>query len=162
MKSKATLYPIAVALIILFLSGCSSLKVREASVEIEGEETSVKIVFSDRDKEVIREYYSDQDYGKKKKHKKKHKKTPPGLAKKDKLPPGLQKRLDRGQPLPPGLQGRGLASDLEEKLTPLPEGYIYVQIGVEIVIKNVKTEVVMDVVYVDGERQEGDEDSEDD
>ena len=78
---------------------------------------------------------------------KKHKKTPPGLAKKKKLPPGLQKQLVKRGKLPPGLQGRGLAHELERQLTPLPRGYVHMKVGGDVIILNEKTRVVVDVVY---------------
>ncbi len=74
----------------------------------------------------------------------KRKKIPPGLAKRGgDLPPGLVKR----DVLPPGLQGRTLPYDLETQLTPLPESYVRVQIGTDVVLLNRKTRVVMDVIY---------------
>lgn len=48
---------------------------------------------------------------------------PPGLAKKERLPPGLQKQLVRNGQLPPGLQKKiqPLPPVLERQLTPLPD-----------------------------------------
>jgi len=69
------------------------------------------------------------------------------LAKKRRLPPGLQKRLERNKGLPPGLQTRALPYHLERGLTPLPKGFIRLKVGGDIVILDQKTRVVVDVVY---------------
>lgn len=130
-----------VILITLLSSGCVTLKdtfgVRRGEVKVRTKDGYVKVVFSDRDKEAIRNYYTK---------KWKHKKMPPGLAKRDTLPPGLQKRLDVGDSLPPGLEKRGLSHELEKVLSPLPKGYIRLKIGGDIIIMNQKTEVVVDIL----------------
>ena len=74
---------------------------------------------------------------------KKGKRVPPGLAKKNKLPPGLAKR-DR---LPPGLQGRYLPDDLERRLRRLPDKYVRVKVGTDIVLMDRNTRVVFDIIY---------------
>ncbi len=58
--------------------------------------------FSDRDREYIRSCVGDGREG-----------LPPGLAKRDRLPPGLEKQLQRNGTLPPGL---------EKRVQPLPGG----------------------------------------
>ena len=86
---------------------------------------------------MIHEYYGNH-----KKHK--GKKMPPGLAKRGgNLPPGLAKR----DVLPPGLQGRALPADLEAQLTPLPDAYVRVRIGGDVVLLDRKTRIVLDVIY---------------
>jgi hypothetical protein len=79
------------------------------------------LVFSDREQQVIRNYYSGG------------RGLPPGLAKKGKLPPGLAKQLRRNGSLPPGLQKRYGAQpfpvDLSQQLPKLPGGYSRVLIA---------------------------------
>jgi hypothetical protein len=79
------------------------------------------LVFSDREQQVIRNYYSGS------------RGLPPGLAKKGKLPPGLAKQLRRNGSLPPGLQKRYGAQpfpeDLSQQLPKLPAGYSRVLIA---------------------------------
>lgn len=99
----------------------------------------IDIAFSDHDREVIRDYY-----GYKYKSKKKH--MPPGLAKKGKLPPGLQKQLVRRGQLPPGLQYRHFPDDLERRLSHIPDDYIRVMIGGSFVLFNKHTKVIFDVM----------------
>lgn len=128
---------IVLVLFVAFLfSGCLTAP-SSGRVVVDGRHGSIDIVFSDRDRAFIRDYY-----GGKRKHKK-HKKTPPGLARKGKLPPGLAKR-DR---LPPGLQGRGLPYDLDRRLTHLPGSYVRVRVGADIVLMDRNTRVIFDIVY---------------
>ncbi|MGQ0580276.1 MAG: hypothetical protein ACT4PQ_15375 [Betaproteobacteria bacterium] len=107
-------------------------------VVVKDKDTTVAVVFSDRDRQLIEEYYSGKS--------KKKKKTPPGLAKKDKPPPGLEKQLKKNGELPPGLQGRELPGDLESKLSKLPAGYVRVVFGADIVLENTKTRVIVDIM----------------
>ena len=73
---------------------------------------------------------------------------PPGLAKKESLPPGLQKQLVRNGQLPPGLQKKlqPMPAALEEKLAPLPEGTKRVVINGSIVLFNQHTNFILDVM----------------
>jgi hypothetical protein len=84
-------------------------------------EAAEALVFSDREQQVIRNYYSGG------------RGLPPGLAKKGKLPPGLAKQLRRNGSLPPGLQKRYGAQpfpeDLSQQLPKLPAGYSRVLIA---------------------------------
>jgi hypothetical protein len=76
-----------------------------------------RMYFSDRDERMIREYFRSGDYGRG---------LPPGLARRNSdLPPGLEKRLHRGETLPPGLERRAepFPEDLDRRLEPLPRGY---------------------------------------
>ena len=76
---------------------------------------------------------------------------PPGLAKKDRLPPGLEKQLVRRGTLPPGLQKRlqPCPQDLERYLPPPPPDCAHVLVGGHIVLLNRRTNVVMDFVHVE-------------
>ena len=73
---------------------------------------------------------------------------PPGLAKRDRLPPGLEKHLIKGDSLPPGLQKkiRPLPVVIERQLTVLPAGYRRGYVGGHIVIINDRTSLVLDVM----------------
>ena len=72
---------------------------------------------------------------------------PPGLAKKDRLPPGLEKQLVRNGTLPPGLQKRLYPApvELERRLPPPPPGCAHVLISGHIVLLNRKTNLIVDV-----------------
>ena len=67
--------------------------------------------FSDRDRDYIRSCVGDGRAG-----------LPPGLAKRDRLPPGLEKQLQRNGTLPPGLEKRvqPLPGACEARLPRLP------------------------------------------
>jgi hypothetical protein len=74
------------------------------------------LIFSERDRVVIRRYYQPRG----------GKGLPPGLAKRNgNLPPGLEKQLRANGTLPPGLQKRvePFPGDLDRQLPRLPRGY---------------------------------------
>lgn len=82
--------------------------------------------FSELEKQIIEKYFKETNSESKNtdnKNKKKNKKKamPAGLAKKEKLPPGLKKQLERNGTLPPGLAKRNLPSELNAKLPTLNE-----------------------------------------
>ena len=81
--------------------------------------------YQDHDRQVARGWYSEHEGH-----------LPPGLAKKDRLPPGLQRQLDARGTLPPGLQKRiqPVPRDLEVRLAPPPPECEHVVIGGNIVL----------------------------
>lgn len=109
-------------------------------VVLQDDHGMVDIVFSDHDRVIIHDYFYGHDY------KKKQKELPPGLAKKGKLPPGLQKQLIRRGQLPPGLDYRGLPYDLERRLSHIPDGYARVMVEGSFVLFNKRTNVIFDVI----------------
>jgi hypothetical protein len=72
---------------------------------------------------------------------------PPGLAKKDRLPPGLEKQLVRNGTLPPGLQKHLYPApvELERRLPPPPPDCAHVLVSGHIVLLNRKTNLIVDV-----------------
>lgn len=94
--------------------------------------------FSDHDHDVIRGWYHDHDRD-----------LPPGLAKKDRLPPGLEKQLVVRGTLPPGLRKKmqPCPEELERRLPPPPIGYEHTVIGGHLVLVNQKTFVVLDIFH---------------
>lgn len=88
----------------------------KASKGADSEERLLSDIFSDRERDVIRDYYNENAKSGTGKHK----------GKKKELPYGLQKKLERGGELPPGWQkkvnkGEVLDSDLRASATELPE-----------------------------------------
>jgi len=73
---------------------------------------------------------------------------PPGLAKREKLPPGLAKQLRQRGKLPPGLQKKiqPLPPHLEKELRLLPTGFKRVVIAGNVVLMNEKTAVIYDII----------------
>jgi hypothetical protein len=123
---------------VTLFNGCQSRSARATSggVVVQTPGSTVSVVFSDRDRQLIYDYYAEY----------REKKAPPGLAKKDRLPPGLAKQVVKNGTLPPGLQGRALPLDLEAKLSRLPDGYERVVIGADIAILNASTRVIADII----------------
>lgn len=121
------------------LAGCAAKpSVEGGSVEVHNENIHAKIVFNDADRLKIHNYY---------KKNRKYKNIPPGLAKKETPPPGLQKHIVKHGELPPGLQGRTLPDELERTLSTLPSGYIRLKVAGDVVLMNEKTRVVVDVIW---------------
>jgi len=90
----------------------------------------------DYNREAIRGWYSERGSG-----------LPPGLAKKDRLAPGLEKQLVRNGTLPPGLQKRlyPVPVELERRLPPPPPDCAHRLISGHIVLLNRKTNLIVDV-----------------
>lgn len=84
-------------------------------------------VFSARDRDEITRCYSGGRSG-----------LPPGLAKKDRLPPGLERQLRKNGKLPPGLQKKvqPLSSDCQVRLPRLPGGWERVILGDRVMVLN--------------------------
>jgi hypothetical protein len=94
--------------------------------------------YKDRDREAVRGWYNEHGSN-----------LPPGLAKRDQLPPGLEKQLVRRGTLPPGLQKKlqPCPQDLERRLPPPPPDCAHVLIGGHIVLLNRRTNVVVDIFH---------------
>ncbi|OFV99892.1 MAG: hypothetical protein A3F68_03420 [Acidobacteria bacterium RIFCSPLOWO2_12_FULL_54_10] len=73
---------------------------------------------------------------------------PPGLAKRETLPPGLQKQLEKNGALPPGLQKKiqPFPPELERQLSQVPTGYKRVVIAGNVILMDTKTSVIYDVI----------------
>lgn len=101
----------------------------------------VEVVFTDDEIRIIRAYYESHGedtghgHGKGKGHKKA-----------GGLPPGIAKNLARGKPLPPGLAKSSLPYDLQRRLPPAPNGYERVMVAGKILLIEVATQVVRDVL----------------
>jgi len=73
---------------------------------------------------------------------------PPGLAKRETLPPGLQKQLVQRGTLPPGLQKKiqPMPLALERQLSPIPTGYRRVVVAGNVILMNPTTGLIYDIV----------------
>ena len=86
----------------------------DSAIKITGE-------FTAEEKAVINAFYKEQI---------KKKKSPPGLAKKEKLPPGWQNKLVKGAVMPKEIfnEAETIPKSLADKLPPAPKGVITVAI----------------------------------
>lgn len=105
-------------------------KVREVLPEAER-------VFTQEEVTLVRNYFRDNRSG-----------LPPGLAKREKLPPGLERQLRKNGRLPPGLQKKvqPLPLELERQMRTLPTGWRRVVIAGNVIMMNEKTAAIYDIV----------------
>lgn len=71
---------------------------------------------------------------------------PPGLAKRDELPPGLERQYQRSGKLPPGLAKRRLPDDLARALPRRDGGYERVIVGNDVLLIQIATGVILDIL----------------
>jgi hypothetical protein len=125
---------LSLAVILLGLvPACAGLELGSARVGVGGGDVEATLEFSSRDRELIRAYFKEHG-------------LPPGIAKREDLPPGQQKQIQKKGTLPPGIAKRALPGRLESQLSPLPEGYVRVMVGVDIVLLDTRTQVVIDII----------------
>ena len=103
------------------------------------------------EREIIERYFKGDDAkdpqaGGKKNHKANGGKAlPPGLAKRDSLPPGLQKQLTERGTLPPGLAKRDLPDNLRSQLPYRPGEKFYI-VDDNVLLVQQATGLVLDVI----------------
>ena len=68
-----------------------------------------------------------------------------GLVGREALPPGIQRNLARGKPLPPGLARQALPRGYLERLPAYP-GYEWLQVGTDLVLMATAGAVIADVL----------------
>jgi hypothetical protein len=61
------------------------------------------------------------------------------------LPPGIRRNLERGKPLPPGIAKKSAPQELQTQLH-LEEGYELVEVGLDVLLVEVATGVIHDVL----------------
>lgn len=138
----------ALALVAPLLGGChlaTNGTQTSGRVSVEGEHARVSVAFGDHERRTIRDYYGDKRNlppGLAKRDR-----LPPGLAKREQLPPGLQKKVQRNERLPEDAPWKPLPDDLERRLEPVPDGYIRARVGLDVVLVDADTRVVVDVVH---------------
>jgi hypothetical protein len=62
------------------------------------------------------------------------------------LPPGIEKNLARGKPLPPGIAKQYLPSDLLVRLPTAPRGMEYVVVAGKLLLVEIATQMVREVL----------------
>jgi hypothetical protein len=132
-RIRATLIAIALVVSLLSAEGGALLaqgrgQGQERQPAIDGAKVaaSVRIVFSTRERDIIRAWYRDHLNN-----------LPPGLAKRDRLPPGLEKKIF---PLP---------ADLVCRLPPPPPGCNRVLVGGMVILMEIGTSYVHAILRLD-------------
>ena len=95
--------------------------------------------FGPEQERIIREWFSSRSN---------YSNLPPGLAKRDNLPPGLQRQLQQNGTLPPGLQKRvqPLPLALEQQLSPIMVGMRRVVLSGNVILLEVATARIVDLI----------------
>lgn len=92
--------------------------------------------YTQRDRDQVRSWYREHQSN-----------LPPGLAKRDRLPPGLERQLRVRGTLPPGLRDKIVTAPPEfvQQLPPPPPDCEHVFIGGNLVLMNRRTFLVLDI-----------------
>ncbi|MCZ6701155.1 MAG: hypothetical protein O7B80_05850 [bacterium] len=135
-------------------------KVKEHSTVKKGPETKkapdtediARTVFSEIERRIIERYFGKNEAPEEEKVEKgkgakgKSKAMPHGLAKRETLPPGLARHVERHGTLPPGLQKRDLPDDLASLLPETSPGLERVIVDNNVVLIERATGLVLDVL----------------
>ena len=108
---------------------------RYGEVAVHDPHYAVMVVFTDHDRRLIGDYYAPR-----------YRSLPPGQAKRDRLPPGHAWRARPNQRISDDARWRYLPYELEQRLTRLPPEYVRVVVGTDVVIMNIHTRVVVDIL----------------
>ena len=106
----------------------------------EAADAGVSVTFSDAEIRIISAWYDD------------NKSVKNGKGKRGRLPPGIAKNLARGKSLPPGIAMQYLPQDLQRALPKTPSGYERVVVDGRVLLVEVATQVIHDVlmdVFID-------------
>jgi hypothetical protein len=95
----------------------------------------VVLALSAEDAAAIRAYYGGSDRGRGN-----------GRGRNGGLPPGIEKNLVRGKPLPPGIAKRYLPPDLLRRLPPAQRGFEYVVVAGKLLLVEIATQVIHDIL----------------
>ena len=103
------------------------------------EERKAQDRYTERDHDEMRSWYRDHESN-----------IPPGLAKRDRLPPGLEKQLRVRGTLPPGLRGQlePVPDDFMRRLPPPPPECEHRIIGGAVILINIRTFVILDIFHL--------------
>jgi len=134
MKSPSLVVVLLAAAVMPVLVGCETGP-RYGEVAVRDPHYSVRAVFTDHDRRLINDYYEPR-----------YRNLPPGQAKRDRLPPGHAWRARHNQPIHEDARWRYLPNELDQRLSRLPPEYARVIIGTDVVIMNVRTRVVVDML----------------
>lgn len=107
----------------------------------------VRAAFLELERQAIREYFGEHpDYGHDSDYDREYDSGHKSKKKGKGLPPGIQKKLARGGTLPPGIAKQYLPHDLDSRLPPPPHGYERTIYGSDVLLVEVDTGRVADIV----------------
>ncbi len=122
----------------LLITIAASMVALSASLATAGE-LGVSVVFTSNEISAIRAYYRDNTTNNSNKGN--------GKGKSGKsLPPGIAKNLQRGKSLPPGIAKQALPISLVDLLPPPAHGYERVEVDGKILLVEIATQVIHDVL----------------
>lgn len=131
-KIRSAALALFLLLALLATAGAAEAQGRSprASATVSGDVggVSVDVTFSVGEREAIHEYYSAHS-------------APSAQG----LPPGIRKNLARGKPLPPGIAKKMPPRELVSRLS-VPRGYEVVEVGLDVLLVEVATGVIHDVL----------------
>lgn len=99
-------------------------------------------LFSELERQLTRDFFRRQGGN----FRGKSTQLPPGLAKRQTLPPGLAMQIQRNGILPPGLAKRNLPPGLASRLPALPLGQQRLIVGNDVVLVERATGLILDVL----------------
>lgn len=145
MTPRHTAILLAAACAAVLAAGCADLQpmVTDAagSVTLSAPHARVTVAFSSGDRAALLAWndgHHAKGHG--------HGHNPHGDA--SELPPGIRKQLARGKGLPPGLDRQRLPDTLEQRLSPLPDGYARFRVGTDFVIMDLRANLVVDLLRI--------------
>ena len=98
-------------------------------------ELRVDVHFSTHESAVIRDYFQENQRN-----------NSQGKKGAKSLPPGIEKNLQRGKSLPPGIAKQALPADLSVRLPPPASGYERIIISGKILLVEIATQVIHDIL----------------
>ncbi|MEQ8964282.1 MAG: hypothetical protein RID91_00535 [Azospirillaceae bacterium] len=136
------------ALPLLALAPAGAATAQESVTETLG--AIAERVLTEYERQVIRDYYRNHggyrdNRGRGRGQGNGRSGLPPGLAKKDRLPPGLERQLVEGGSLPPGLQRRALPGDLLHRLPPR-RGTERIVVDRDVILIETATGLILDIL----------------
>ncbi len=122
--------------------GCSTIsstRPASASAAVPATSATISVVIGVEHAAIIRAYYDDGSLGQGR---------GPGRARgrNGGLPPGIAMNLQRGKPLPPGIAKQTLPREILVQLPPLPSGLEYAVVAGKLLLIDIATHVVHDVL----------------
>ena len=163
MRKKTSIQSAAMTMLLLFTGVSSGIAAPKNDTSHSTQTGIAEAVFTEMERRVICDHYGipacgtenllsqiQKDHkGKVKGHVGSKDKTamlPPGLARGDELPPGLERQYQRNGTLPPGLQKRQLPDDLARALPRRRGDYDRVIVGNDVLLIQIATGVILDIM----------------